>query len=81
VARAEADYKAPIAEGNIYIDVTMWVESIGTSSFTLVYEVFNNGLLCARVKTVQVAVTADTKSSRPLSDDQLSFLQKYLETE
>ena len=81
VARAEADYKAPIAEGNIYIDVTMWVESIGTSSFTLVYEVFNNGLLCARVKTVQVAVTEDTKSSRPLSDDQLSFLQKYLETQ
>ena len=81
VARAEADYKAPIAEGNIYIDVTMWVESIGNASFILVYEVSNNGVLCARVKTVQVAVTEDTKSSRPLSDDQLSFLQKYLETE
>ena len=80
VARAEADYKAPIAEGNIYIDVTMWVESIGTASFILVYEVSNNGLLCARVKTVQVAVTEDTKSSRPLSEQQREVLNKYLET-
>ena len=80
VARAETDYKAPIAEGNIYIDVTMWVESIGTASFILVYEVFNNGLLCARVKTVQVAVTEDTKSSRPLSEQQREVLNKYLET-
>ena len=39
VARIEADYKAPIALGNIFIDVTMWVESIGTSSFKLVYEI------------------------------------------
>ncbi|CAB4659085.1 unannotated protein [freshwater metagenome] len=80
VARAEADYKAPIAEGNILIDVTMWVESIGSASFVLVYEVSNNGLLCARVKTVQVAVTEDTKSSRPLSEQQREVLNKYLET-
>ena len=80
VTRAEADYKAPIAEGNIFIDVTMWVESIGSASFVLVYEVSNNGLLCARVKTVQVAVTEDTKSSRPLSEQQREVLNKYLET-
>ena len=79
VARAEADYKAPIAEGNIYIDVTMWVESIGTASFVLVYEVSNNGVLCARLKTVQVAVTEDTKSSRPLSEQQREVLNKYIE--
>ncbi|MDA2963302.1 MAG: thioesterase family protein [Actinomycetota bacterium] len=81
VARAEADYKAPIAEGNIFIDVTMWVESIGTSSFILVYELSNNGVLCSRIKTVQVSVTDDTKSSRPLSDLQLEVLGKYLEAE
>jgi acyl-CoA thioester hydrolase len=79
VARAEADYKAPIAEGNIYIDVTMWVESIGNASFVLAYEVSNNGVLCARLKTVQVAVTEDTKSSRPLSEQQREVLNKYLE--
>ena len=81
VARAEADYKAPIAEGNIFIDVTIWVESIGTSSFVLVYEISNNGTLHARVKSVQVSVTEDTKSSRPLTDVQREVLNKFLETE
>ena len=81
VARAETDYKAPIAEGNIFIDVTMWVESIGTSSFVLVYEISYNGTLHARVKTVQVSVTEDTKSSRPLTDVQREVLNKFLETE
>lgn len=81
VARAESDYKAPIAEGNIFIDVTMWVESIGTSSFVLVYEISYNGTLHARVKTVQVSVTEDTKRSRPLTDIQREVLNKFLETE
>ena len=81
VARAETDYKAPIAEGNIFIDVTIWVESIGTSSFVLVYEISNNGTLHARVKTVQVSVTEDTKSSRPLTNVQREVLNKFLETE
>jgi acyl-CoA thioester hydrolase len=81
VARVEADYKAPIALGNIFIDVTMWVESIGTSSFKLVYEISHEGLLCAVVKSIQVSVTDDTKSSRPLSDAQREVLNKYLETE
>ncbi len=81
VARAEADYKAPIAEGNIFIDITIWVESIGTSSFVLVYEISNNGTLHARVKSVQVSVTEDTKSSRPLTDVQREVLNKFLETE
>ena len=81
VARAEADYKAPIAEGNTFIDVTTWVESIGTSSFILVYEISKDGTLYARIKTVQVTVTEDTKSSRPLSDVQKEVLNKFLETE
>ena len=81
VARIEADYKAPIALGNIFIDVTMWVESIGTSSFKLVYEISHDGILCAVVKSVQVSVTDDTKSSRPLSEAQREVLNKYLETE
>ena len=81
VARAEVDYKAPIHEGNIFIDVAIWVESIGTSSFVLIYEISKDGLLYARVKTVQVAVTDDTKSSRPLTDIQRDVLNKYLETE
>ncbi len=81
VARAEVDFKAPISEGNIFTDVSCWVESIGTSSFVMVYEISKDGTLVARVKTVQVSVTEDTKSSRPLSDAQREVLDKFLVAE
>ncbi|MEY4438084.1 MAG: hypothetical protein RL249_496, partial [Actinomycetota bacterium] len=79
VARAEVDFIAPIYEGGRFYDVTLWVESIGNSSFTLGYEVLgDNGVVHARVKTVQVAVSMETKKSRPLSDEERAFLNTYL---
>ena len=81
VARAEVDFKAPINEGNIYVDVTIWIEAISKSSFTMVYEISGEGTLFAKIKTVQVTVTDDTKSSRLITDVQRELLNKYLETE
>ena len=81
VARVEVDFKEAIYEGNIYVDVTLWIESISKSSFTLVYEISGNGTLFAKVKTVQVMVTADTKSSRLITDGEREILSKYVETE
>ena len=81
VARAEVDFKAPINEGNIYVDVTIWIEAISKSSFTMVYEISGGGPLFAKIKTVQVTVTEDTKSSRPITDAQREVLNTYLETE
>jgi acyl-CoA thioester hydrolase len=43
VARAEVDFVAPIYDGNIFLDVDIWVKSIGTSSFILAYEIKNGG--------------------------------------
>ena len=79
VARAEVDYLEPIYQGGRYFDISLWVESIGNSSFTLAYEVIgDNGVVHARVKTVQVAVAMDSRKSRPLSDSERDFLSKYL---
>jgi acyl-CoA thioester hydrolase len=79
VARAEVDYIAPIYEGGRFYDVNLWVESIGNSSFTMGYEVVgDNGLVHAKVKTVQVAVSMETKKSRPLTDTEREFLNQYL---
>ena len=79
VARAEVDFIAPIYTGDIYIDVEIWVNKIGTSSFGLTYEMKNGDELVAVVKTVQVTVSMDTKKSRPLNDAEREFLNKYLE--
>ena len=81
VARAEVDFIAPIYTGDIYIDVEIWVHKIGNSSFALTYEMKNGDELIARVKTVQVTVSMETKKSRPINDAERDFLNKYLEEE
>jgi acyl-CoA thioester hydrolase len=81
VARAEVDFIAPIYTGDIYLDIEIWVHSIGNSSFGLTYEMKNGDELVARVKTVQVTVSMDTKKSRPINDAEREFLTQYLETE
>jgi acyl-CoA thioester hydrolase len=80
VARAEVDFIAPIYTGDIYIDVEIWVNKIGTSSFGVTYEMKYQNELLAVVKTVQVTVSMDTKKSRPLNDAEREFLNKYLES-
>ena len=81
VARAEVDFIAPIYTGDIYLDIEIWVHSIGNSSFGLTYEMKNGDELVARIKTVQVTVSMDTKKSRPITDAEREFLTQYLETE
>ena len=79
VAKAEVDYLVPIYVGGRFYDITLWVEQIGNSSFTLGYEVVgDNGVVHAKVKTVQVAVSMETKKSRPLTDSEREFLKQYL---
>jgi len=79
VARAEVDFIEPIYEGGRFYDINLWVEAIGNSSFTMGYEVVgDNGLVHAKVKTVQVAVSMETKKSLPLTDAEREFLNKYL---
>lgn len=80
VARAEVDFIAPIYTGDIYVDVEIWVNKIGTSSFGVTYEMKNGDELLAVVKTVQVTVSMDTKKSRPMNDAEREFLNKYLES-
>ena len=79
VARAEVDFIEAIYEGGRFYDINLWVESIGNSSFTMAYEVVgDNGVVHAKVKTVQVVVSMETMKSRPLKDSEREFLNSYL---
>lgn len=79
VAQAEVNYLEPIYEGGRFYDVRLWVESVGNSSFKMGYEVVGeNGTIHAKVSTVQVAVSMETKKSRPLTDEERTFLNKYM---
>ena len=78
VARAEVDFIEPIYDGGRFVDVDITIEKIGNSSFTMVYTIGDNGKVFAKVKTVQVAVSMETKKSRPLTDSEREFLKQYL---
>ena len=80
VARAEVDFFEPIYEGGRFVDVEITVEKIGNSSFNVLYTICDEGKVFANVKTVQVAISLETKKSRPLTDKEREFLTKYLET-
>ncbi len=79
VARAEVDFLEPIYEGGFDIDVEIWVSKIGNASFDLAYQLSSKGTIHANAKTVQVAVSMETKKSRPLSGVEREYLGRYLE--
>ncbi len=79
VARAEVDYIEPIYEGGMDVECQIWITRIGNSSFEMEYEIIHKGVIRSRIKTTQVAVSVETKRSRPLSDEEREFLTEYLE--
>jgi acyl-CoA thioester hydrolase len=79
VARAEVDYIEPIYEGGMDVECQIWITRIGNSSFEMEYEIIHKGVIRSHVKTTQVAVSVETKRSRPLSDEEREFLTEYLE--
>ena len=81
VAHADIDYINPIYDAGIEIDIDVWVSKIGTSSFVLQYELSKAGTIYAKAKTVQVTVSMDTKSSRPVNEQEREFLSQYLISE
>lgn len=78
VAKAEIDFLEPIYQGDIFIDVHLWVESIGNSSFVIWYDISKDGTIFAKIKTVQVAISMETKKSRPLNEAEREFLSRYV---
>ncbi len=78
VARAEVDFIEPIYVGGIDVDVAISVERIGTASFELLYVISREGIIFAKAKTVQVAISMETKKSRPLNDEEREFLSQYV---
>ncbi len=78
VARAEVDFIEPIYDVAIDLDIAISVTRLGTSSFDLLYIISRDGVVFSKITTVQVAVSMETKKSRPLNDEEREFLSQYL---
>ena len=78
VAHSEVDYLIPITSFGSGYDVNLWVDSIGNTSFTVAYEILKDGVVYAKMKTVQVMIDIDKMKSRPINATEREFLTKYL---
>lgn len=64
IVHCETDYMTPLFMGD-HVELQVYVEKIGNSSFTLAYDIFKEeGIQCGRAKTVHVAI--DPKSGEKI---------------
>lgn len=68
IVHCEADYLAPLSIGDL-LEVHMYVKNIGTTSFTLCYNIYHeNGLEVGTAKTVHVSVEKTTMKKIPIPE-------------
>lgn len=78
IVHAEADYVSPVKVGDI-LNIHVWVENLGNSSFTMVYDIFKaDGTLMGKAKTVHVCLDAKTRTKISLPDSVRTIFSKYL---
>jgi len=79
IVHAEADYLAPLTVDD-EVDVILYLDKIGTSSFTLSYDFFNktSAILAGTAKITHVTILKETKKSTPIPSELRVILLKLL---
>lgn len=80
VARHEIDYVRPIDYGDP-VKIELWVDEIRSSRFTVAYELYDDGQLASRARTVLVPYDLRAGRPRRLRDPEREFLQQWREAE
>lgn len=78
IVHSEADYYSSLVVGD-EIDIHAQVTHIGTTSFTIVYDIYKTGQAhMGRAKTVHVTVDNSQRKKIPIPDILKRILEKYL---
>lgn len=77
IVHAESDYLAPLKVGN-KLEVHVSIEKMGTSSITMLYNIYRATELVGTAKTVHVALDAKTRSKVSIPDDLRERFSKHL---
>jgi acyl-CoA thioester hydrolase len=77
IARHEIDYLRPVDYGDS-VRIEMWVDEIRGGSFTVAYELFDDGLLAGRARSVCVPFDLAAQRPRRLTGEERAFLSPYL---
>ena len=76
------DYLRPILLRHPPYDVDVWVESIGTTSYTLGSRIVDRGgeaeIVYAKAVSVIVAVDGETQAKRPLGESERAALGRHV---
>ncbi|MBT5855835.1 acyl-CoA thioesterase [bacterium] len=86
IVHSEADYMVSLRSGD-RVEVKTWVDHIGSTSFSITYEIYNVGsdsgdvfdtpVLSGRCKTVHVCVGKDSREKISIPDELMGILTKY----
>jgi acyl-CoA thioester hydrolase len=80
VARHEIDYTAPLVFRPEPVPIDIWVSRLGNSSFTLRYEISDDGgPVYASASTVLVPYDVEAGRPRRLSTEERDALEPYLD--
>jgi acyl-CoA thioester hydrolase len=60
------------------VDIRSWITRIGTKSFTVYHEAWQQGRLCAKGSAVVVHYNFNTRQSTPIPEDKRRLLSEHL---
>ena len=82
LASQTVDYLRPILLRHPPYDVDVWIDSVGTTSYTLGSRIVDRGGdtedIYAKAVSVIVTVDAETRAKRPLADTERAALLKHV---
>ena len=80
VARQEINYRRPILYSLDPLTVRAWFSHVGNSSFTMDFEVIDQGQIAADAKTVMVCFDVQSRQSREIPPEFRRVLMANLES-
>jgi len=78
IARHEIDYLKPVDYGHP-VRIEMWISQLRAASFTVSYELFDEGTLASKAKSVCVPYNLTEGFPRRLSEAEREFLAPYVQ--
>jgi acyl-CoA thioester hydrolase len=75
VRHASCDYEGEIRGGTRSVDITVAVEKVGRSSFSLLHEIRADEALVGVGHVTMVALSDGDRRPRPLDDEERAFLE------
>lgn len=76
VARHEVEYKRPV-DYREFVTIELWIDEIRNSSFSVSYELFDDGTLASTARSVLVPYDLTQRRARRISPPEREYLETW----